>query len=108
MICPPPTGCEKNAKTEYHDWLHSPGQRCRYCGLMREKWIAEGRGEAVGSWRIDLTCCWQSDGYVYARTWEKADRIRNAYTSGPGVAEHGYSAPSYEFGHRRSAVVVRV
>lgn len=56
-------------------------------------------------WKVALTCCGHADGVVSAETWEEADKIRNAYTSGVGVNEHGYSAHESESGHRRSAVI---
>lgn len=61
--------------------------------------------ECEPAWRVVLTCCGRSDGFLMARTWEDADRIRENYTSGPGVHPNGYSAPEREPGHKRSAIV---
>lgn len=60
------------------------------------------------NWTVKLTCCGRDDGEFHADTWEEADAFRESYTSGAGVAEHGYSAHASEPGHRRSGVIERL
>lgn len=63
---------------------------------------------ATEAWRVDLTCCGRDAGSVSAETWEKAEAFRESYTTGPGVAPHGYSSCPTESGHHRSGVIRRV
>lgn len=65
-------------------------------------------GSTPGPWTVTLTCCGHSDGQLSAGSWEEANAIRESYTSGAGVNPHGYSAPTHEPGHRRSAIVAHV
>lgn len=58
-------------------------------------------------WLVTLTCCGRSNGVVQMPSWDEADKFREAYISGPGVAKHGYSSDPNDVGHRRSAVVSR-
>ena len=61
----------------------------------------------VKMWLCRLVCCGRDDGVVECESWEQADAFREAYTSGVGVALHGYSAPLYESGHRRAVIVTQ-
>ena len=61
----------------------------------------------VKMWLCRLVCCGRDDGVVECESWEQADAFREAYTSGVGVALHGYSAPAYESGHRRAVIVTQ-
>lgn len=61
----------------------------------------------VKTWLCRLVCCGRDDGVVECESWEQADAFREAYTSGVGVALHGYSAPTYESGHRRAVIVTQ-
>ena len=61
----------------------------------------------VKTWLCRLVCCGRDDGVVECESWEQADAFREAYTSGVGVALHGYSAPLYESGHRRAVIVTQ-
>lgn len=56
-------------------------------------------------WQCHLICCGKDDGTEGFDTWEEADAFRRAYTSGPGVAKHGFSAPLSEGGHRRAVII---
>lgn len=58
-------------------------------------------------WQGQLLCCGFDEGTEGFDTWEEADAFREAYTSGPAVAPHGYSAPLYEMGHRRAVIIRR-
>ena len=58
-------------------------------------------------WICRLVCCGHDDGTVRCESWKQADALREAYTSGVGVAPHGYSAPASEGGHRRAVIVMR-
>jgi hypothetical protein len=64
--------------------------------------------DAACEWQVQTTCCGMDTGVSYFHTWKEADDFRNAYTSGPGVSEHGYSALQTSPEHRRSGVVKRV
>ena len=64
-------------------------------------------------WTLRFICCGNEDGIESFRTWEEADAFREDYTGlgqsvdTASIAPHGFSAPIYEPGHRRAAILER-
>lgn len=63
-----------------------------------------GAFQGAKPWRLKLICCGRDDGTETFATREQADAFREAYTSGPSVDPHGYSA-AYPNGHQRAAIL---
>ena len=61
--------------------------------------------ENVGPWVLHLVCCGRDEGMLAFATRDQADAAREAYTSGQGVADHGYSADASGSDHRRAAIL---
>jgi hypothetical protein len=62
----------------------------------------------VSNWGFfcQLVCCGQDAGSYFVQNWERAEELRESYTSGPGVNPHGYSEQhAHESGHKRAVIV---
>jgi len=59
----------------------------------------------MGKWLVRAICCGRDDGTLTFDTWDEADRFREMYSTGYGVARYGYGSPQHEPGHRRAAII---